>query len=223
MQLASDVAAYRQGLMPRPPADPLGERQLPRRRAELDLLWDCLCLRLQAAGGDPIAGKRLVADLALMDTRALRLLVAYGRVHHREHRIVGLAGSGYLWGGDDAAIYAGAAEDARRRGRCYMYLYSLFHRQGAAVAIAQLALDAVQAGPGSADDLRALIAADRVSVEDVLAEMIRAVRQQPGGEDALRRVGEAHADVLLPRRVIQDLERHLGQALSLLHSPDPAA
>lgn len=213
LALAAEAAEYGQDGRTRPAADPLGMRGLPDRRDALDGLWRGLCDRLAAIGPRAIEGRALVVQMGLRDTRALRLLVAYGRVWHHEHKIVGVAGSGYLWGGDDPKVYKAAAEDARRRGRCYLFLSALFRRQGSAMAIAQLALDAVGHGAGEAgppaDDLAALVAAEGVRIGDVLGALIGVLSETPDGREVLQQVASEHAAVLLPASVADELARDL--------------
>src|ERR1035437_2575733 len=67
----------------RTPADPMGMRGLPNLRSELNALLIQLCRRVIAAGPRGITGSRLATELCLHGTRPIRLLAAYGHVHHR--------------------------------------------------------------------------------------------------------------------------------------------
>jgi len=80
------------------PADCLGVRGLPAVRAELDALVDELCDRLRIVGAKGLRGQQIVAEMNLTGTRALRLLVAYAQVRLGRTEIVGVPGSGYVWG-----------------------------------------------------------------------------------------------------------------------------
>ena len=97
---AASVAAWS-------PADCLGKRGLPAVRADLDALVEDLCCRVRAAGEKGLRGRQLAAEMALTGTRALRLLVAYAQIARGRREIVGVPGSGYVWGP--------AAPEARRK------------------------------------------------------------------------------------------------------------
>ena len=190
--------------------DCLGVRGLPATRTELDALVVNLLHRIQVAFPFSIKGKVLVARMGLQDTRALRLLIAYARIHWRRHEIVGVPGEGYRWGGEDPAIYKAAGNDVFRRARCYLFLASLYRRQGTATAIAQLALDAIgHAVPADQsarnDDLAALVAVEGVGVGDVLDALIGELAASAEGRQALERAGSKHASVLMPKAVVDGI------------------
>lgn len=205
------------------PADCLGERGLPETRDALDALWRLLEDILRVASPHSIAGGTLVERLGIRDTRALRLLVAYGRIHHQQHRIVGVPGSGYVWAGELKALYRAAAADAQRRGRCYFYLVSLYKRQGIATAMAQLALDFVSErtadGVPHADDLAALAAAEGVGPADVLDALIGELAASPEGRQAIERVAARRADVLLTPEVRRGILNHLDAVRQAVAGP----
>ncbi len=104
---------YQRGRARRKAADPIGVSGLPETRNELNGLLLELCNRLAAAGGQKVSGKRLVLDLGLRDERTLRLLMAYGHVHHRIRQLVGIEGSGYVWGDLAEGAYEQSAAIAR--------------------------------------------------------------------------------------------------------------
>ena len=198
----------------RTPGDPLGQRGLPETRYGLDFLAQDLCRRLQAAGSTGIRGRQLVAELALQDTRALRLLVAYARVHKHVHQIVGVPGSRYFWGDCfEKGLYKQAIADCQRRGRCYFFIAALHGRQGTAMAAAQMVFDwfEQQVPPEArrSDDLAALVAAEGVGVADVLDAIITRLAATAEGKKALADVGQRHAQVLLPAEVLARLATKL--------------
>jgi hypothetical protein len=198
------------------PGDCLGLRGLPDTRIGLDALVADLLTRMQTSYPQSVASSSLVLNLGLDDTRALRLLIAYARIHWRRHEIVGVPGEGYRWGGEDPAIYKAAGNDVFRRARCYLFLASLYRRQGTATAIAQLALDAIGHRTGIEayghrpnDDLAALVAAEGVGVGDVLDALIGELAASEEGRQALERAGTKHAEVLMPKAVVDDIIRGL--------------
>ena len=207
--LADLAQAYRGGNLKRPAADPIGMRGLPRDRAALDALLARLCDRLKSTRDAGLRGRQLVEELSLTDARALRLLVAYGRVHRGVDEIVGLHGDGYYWGPTAPVARDHAVRQADRMGRCWFFLRTLLARGGAAMAIAQAVFAFAQ--PGNSDDLGALIAARGIQPADVLSSMISLLSASPEGRKRLAEIGREHADVLVPRDVLvsiaEDLER----------------
>lgn len=207
--------------MSRPQADPLGMRGLPDRRDQLDRKADLLCVWLRGRGKTGLSGKSLASNLYLRDTRALCLLVAYARVHKHRHEIVGIPGQGYVWGdadsGTDASggIYKRAIRDAKRRGRCYLFIASLHGRKGVAMAAAQMVFDFMSTegddGERHTDDLAAMLALDGSSVADSLDAFITKVASTDDGRAALRTVAEKHRDVLLPGEVLDGVLADLDQ------------
>jgi len=212
--LAEHAREYRK--RNRPAADPLGVAGLPDERDQLDALLADLCRRLIAALGGMVKGHRLALDLELEDTRALRLLCAYGHVHHRIRQIVGIAGVGYCWGDGPRApadIYCVATGQARAMGRCHFYLSAIYSHRPAAVEVAQLCLDLVRQGPDQRrDELAAILAADGVGTEQLLDGMLGLVRGTPDGVGVLRRLGRRHSDVLMPMEAVRELQVHLTAA-----------
>jgi len=208
LPLAVDDSAYTSGRMERPQADPLGQRGLPAARRELDLLADSLCRRLPAAGSDGIPGRILCRLLDVPDTRALRLLVAYARVHLHVHQIVGRPGSGYVWGDVDSTggIYRRAVADNRRRGRCHFFIAALHSRQGPAMEAVQLVFDfmehEVPADQRHNDDLSALLAATGTDIADFLDAFVTRLAATDKGQKILADAGQKHADILLPAETL---------------------
>lgn len=184
------------------PADCLGIRGLPKMRYELDALAHRLCQRLAAAGGAGVTGSRLATELGLTSTRALRLLVAYSRVHHHYHQIVGLPGFGYLWGECAPAVYKTAIRCAERMARCFFFIAALHRRQGAAIAAVQLMFDFLEynvpEGQRHHDDLAALVASEGVNVTQFLDSFMGSLAETDQGRRVLANVGRRHAAVLVP-------------------------
>lgn len=197
-KLKADVSEYTPQ-DPRPQADPLGERGLPRTRAGLDAKLYELIERIKAAGVGGINGRDLALDLGLRDARAVRLLVAYARVHNHVHQIIGMPGNGYMWGDLKPDIYAHAIADSQRRARCYFYTATLLKRQGVAMSAAQMVFDFMEASPhaGDSDDLAALVAAEGTSVADFLDAFITKLGQTAGGKAALAAIGKKHSQLLM--------------------------
>jgi hypothetical protein len=204
---ADAVAATRRARAARPvlegPADCLGMRGLPTSREAVNGLVTELCRRLEAAGGEIVPSATLVDGLRLQDARALRLLIAYARIRCNRFQVIGQPGSGYLWGGDDAAAYTAASKRAYWMGRCYIFLYSLYHREGAAVALAQLPLLAIGdpsvtgADAPATDDLAALVAVRGVSLGQVLDTLVGRLSTTAAGREALQTVAVKHSAVML--------------------------
>ena len=198
--------------------DPIGVGGLPATRRELNILLRDLCCRLISAAGSLVGGLRLARDLHLRDTRSLRLLVAYGHVHHRLRAIVGIPGSGYCWGDladDPRRVYDTVAAQARRMGQCWLWLATLYGRAPAQVELAQLVLGYDQPGQRPSE-LAALLAADGVGQEEIIDAMIRVVAAQPSGRDVLRRLGDRHRDVLFTSQSLATIRDHLTSALAAL-------
>jgi len=198
-------------------ADPIGMRRLPDDRAALnDLLLD-LCCRLVAAQGVMMDGRRIVSDLQLSGTRALRLLVAYGHVHHRIRQIVGTPGEGYAWGDFDPTLLPRMAAHARRMGRCWFFNATLYGSKPPAVEAAQLLMEFVGdagASHGRQDELSALMAVEGVGIEQVLSVVMEALSQTQPGQEALARLGKRHHQVLLPSETISRIEQGLEGVLA---------
>jgi len=210
----------------RAPADPLGMRGLPEDREALDETLRDLCRRLIAAKGEFLGGGYLAGSMRLTDTRTLRLLVAYGRVHHRIREIVSMPGEGYCWGAFRPELYDAGAAQFRRMGLCYLFSAGLLRRKAPVVELAQLALDFVKQsrGPDQAttpfDEFDAWMAGEDISAGDVLDAMIKAFGATEDGRAALRYVGHKHASLLLPpetrRQLIDQLDGVRRQLVELL-------
>jgi hypothetical protein len=199
-------------------ADPLGLRGLPEHRADLDKLLAELCERLISLEGRKMTGRRLVEELRLRNTRALRLLVAYGHVHHRLRAIVGSPGEGYRWGEHCRGVYGIMAGHARRMGRAWFFISTLYGKGKPAVEAAQLLLDFVGEGaaPRRNDELSALMAAEGVRAEDVVDALVESLAQTDRGREALSRVGRRHAGVLLPAETVNRLQLLISEVQSIL-------
>jgi hypothetical protein len=197
------------GKDPRVAADPIGRAGLPSTREGLNALLLDLCRRLISAGGSGLGGRRLALEMNLRGTRALRLLVAYGHVHHRLRQIVGVPGLGYKWGDFWPQIYKTMAAQARQMGRCFFFNSALYSHRPPAIEAAQLVLDFVgQAGDQSKparDELSVMMAAENVGIEDVLSAVMELLADSHAGRAALVRVGRKHAQVLLPTDAVRSI------------------
>jgi len=212
--LATTAAEYRARKGPvRPGADPLGVAGLPEARGDLNCLLLDLCHRLVVAGGAFILGRRLVQELRVENERALRLLVAYGRVHHHIRPIVGIYGQGYCWADladKPTAVYALARGQAVATARCHLFLSTLFGRDDGAMGLVQMVFPFAANDP--ADDLAALLTAKGIGHEQVLEAMIahcRAAGEE--GVQAIRRVAARNQDVLIPADRLADIRKRLGE------------
>lgn len=225
--LPQTAASYRHGRRPRSQADPIGLAGLPGDRGDLDALLVDLCRRLRAAGSVGLSGRRLADDLELPDTRCLRHLIAYGHVHHRIRQIVGVPGQGYVWGDANPELYRTQAAACHQMGRCHLFLSMLYRRRPAATQMAQLVLDFVRhgddgsAGPGEQqrrqpDELSAMMASEGVQVGDVIDALISQLASTDDGREILRRVGDRHAEVLIPAERLATARAALAQLQSAL-------
>lgn len=186
----------------RPPADPIGRGGLPADRGQLDAMLCNLCDRLIAAGGRALGGKAIIYELRLPCTRSLRLLVAYGHVHHKLRAIVGLPGEGYLWGEHRPGIYEKVANMSRQMGRGFFFNATLYGKGRPAVEAAQLLLDFVGDGRVNqrsrhGDELSAMVAAEGLTIEDVLGSIFETLTQTETGKATLTRLGTKHRQFLL--------------------------
>jgi hypothetical protein len=199
----------------RPGADPIGIGGLPDNRADINSLLLDLCRRLIVAGGTFLRGDRLVEALQISNERTLRLLVAYGRVHHHIRPIVGIYGEGYCWADladNPAAVYILARGQAVATARCHLFLSTLFGRDDGAMGLVQLVFPFAATAP--ADDLAALLTAKGIGHEQVLEAMIAHCRASgEEGVAAIRRVAARNQDVLIPADRLADIRRHLHDAL----------
>jgi len=195
----------------REPADPIGLRGLRNWRVGLNNELADLCDRLIGAGGQTLRGRQLATEMDLTGTRALRLLVAYGHVHHRLRQIVGVPGDGYVWGPARPAVYAEMTAHARQMGRCWLFNATLYGRRSAVVEAAQLAFDWVGGLPGDpdrkprSDELAGLMASEGVGVEELLEAMVTRLSRTDHGRKVLGRVGSRHASLMVPADAFAEL------------------
>ena len=213
-ELPPHARQYCKGGRQRAPADPLGIDGFPRNRAALDFMVRQLSRLLQAGG--TWAGRLLAQRIFHADnTRNVRHLVAYARVHHHVHQIVGVAGNGYFWAEADDETgrkqLAGAVATAMRMGRCYFYIAALHRRQGTAMAAVQMVLDFMghHADGGKPDELAALVASEGATVEQFLDAFVGTLAKTDKGRAALAGVGNKHAAVLLPKDLIAGVADNL--------------
>lgn len=213
VELAAHAREYDEGKR-RPPADPLGREGFPRHRDALDLMVRQLREYLEPAADDGVTGLRLAgAILDTADTRRLRLLVAYARVHSHVHQIVGLPGQGYVWA--DSGTEAGratldaAVERAAQMARCFLFIAALHRRRGAVMAAVQMVFDFMQhdvaEGDRRTDDLAALFAAEGASIEKFLDAFVGELAKSEAGRKALSDAGRKHRQYLIPADVREQL------------------
>lgn len=214
-RLAGRAATYRGDRGSRPPADPIGQRGLPEYRGDLDRLVTSLCDRLNGAGSIGVRGKQLVEELRLRDARALRLLVAYTRVHQHNRNIVGVPGCRYYWAPAVPKLVARMIRDARWRARCYFKIAAVLEGHGVASSMVQLMFDFmgenVPPEKRRADDLAALMAAEGVTPETFLDVLVGRLAETDEGKKALAGVGAKHAAVLLPAETLKRLAGKLDE------------
>jgi len=213
IELAAHAREYDNGKR-RPPADPLGRQGFPKHRAALDLMAGQLREYLERAGEKGLTGLRLAgAILDTSDTRRLRLLVAYARVHKHVYQIVGLPGHGYKWADGTAeagrAILDEAVERATQMARCWLFIAALHRRRGAVMAAVQMVFDFMQhdvaEGDRRTDDLAALFAAEGASIEKFLDAFVGELAKTEAGRQALAEAGRKHQQYLLPAAVREQL------------------
>ncbi len=199
----------RKGRKRRAGADPIGVGGLPPTRAELNAKLRELCNRLAAAGGKFVGAKRLIGELGLKDTRTLRLLMAYGRVHHRIRELVGVEGVGYCWAGGPAAppnVYGQAAAIARRKGLCSMFLASLYGKTPAAVAMAQMALEFSGGLEGlGCDELDAWMAGENVTPAKLIEAFVDVFAATDDGRAALAAAARKRPGLFLDAKAAEKL------------------
>ena len=158
----ADRAEFYAADWPRPPCDPIGLRGLPTSRDALDATVADLVSRIRSARERGVSGAHLAREMALSGPRAIRALVQYAQVYHRESRVIGMPGHGYYWGHSRPDLYRQVIAECRRRARSAFARASLLQFAGAP-GLHQLVLDflAPDPGPGEpADELSALLAAD---------------------------------------------------------------
>lgn len=209
--------------MRRRAADPIGMAGLPNTRAALDDLVVELCQRLWSAGTDYIPGHVLAQELRLTGgTRSLRELCAYSHVHHRIRAIVGVPGSGYVWGPNDDRAYTIMQGQARQMGRCYFFLCALYGHGTPAVEAAQMLLDFVDVDGGdrreNPDDLATLMQAEGVHVDQVLSAIIDRLSETDDGRRVLHVIGQKHQSVLVSAAALGQAEQAMQQALAMIQS-----
>lgn len=211
--LAQHARDYGKG--ERPPADPIGQRGLPTFRGDLDCLLTDLCARLEAAASNGVRAKQLVEELRLRDARALRLLVAYARVHQHNRDIVGVPGCRYYWAPAVPKLVAAMIRDARWRARCYFKIAAVLEGHGVASSMVQLMFDFmgenVPPEKRRADDLAALMAAEGVTPETFLDTFVGRLADTDDGKRILAQVGTKHAAVLLPAETLKRLAAKLDE------------
>ena len=191
-------------------------RGLPDTMAGLVALAGELCRRLRAVGEGTISGKRLAADLGLVNARALRQLVAFIRVAWGLQEIVGIPGHGYCWGPADPDVYARLARHAQRMGRDWLYIAALYGEGDADFNVAQMMLEfastahqrtALGLGDGAGDaGLADLAERKGVSLGGLIDRMLEFMSAHPQvyGKD-LERVGRKHAKALVSAEILADV------------------
>ena len=127
---------------------------------------------------------------------------------------------GYFWApcvSDDFRKHVAAING--RMGRCFFYLRSLIQRKGIAMAAVQTVFDWVERPTDSKqnDDLAALVAAEGITMTDVFESMVTRLGETEEGKKVLQTVGTKHAELLVPRDVLDDaLAAVDGARMSLL-------
>lgn len=223
--LARRASAYSADGKRRPAADPIGMSGLPDTRGGLNTLLLNLCERLASAGGRDLAGKQLAEELGLRDTRCLRLLVAYGHVHHRLRQIVGTPGSGYCWGDLRPEVYSEMAAASRRMGLCFLFNASLYSRRPAAIEMAQLTLDLAEKSARQepdqvgTDELTAWLTTEGTTHADLVEAMVELFAQTKTGREALQNAGRNHPGAFFDAQAIREIEDRLQSALALVRAP----
>lgn len=216
----------------RPKADPLGLSGLPTKRDDLNYMVLRLCQYLINAGKTGIGGKglaRLLFDST--DTRTVRHLVAYARVHKHRHEIIGLPGSGYAWGPAAPELYQRSIGDNEQRARDHFFIAALLKRQGVAMGAVQMIFDFmghnVPADRRRDDNLAAMFAAEGTSVSDFLDAFVTELAKTEDGKRVLADAGRKHAAYLLTGEAFEQLRvevRSIGDAATkALQSIDAAA
>jgi len=220
---ASARGSFRKRRKRRAGADPIGVGGLPGTRAELNAKLLQLCNRLAAAGGKFVGAKRLVAELELKDTRTLRLLMAYGRVHHRIRELVGVEGVGYCWAAGPAAppdVYAQAAAISRRKGLCSMFNASLYGKTPAAVQMAQMALEfSGGAATLGCDELDAWMAGENVTPAKLIEAFVDVFAATDDGRAALAAAARKRPGLFLDAEAAEKLR---ASAMQILDAVDAA-
>ncbi len=217
--LPSTAAEYGHGRRTRVGADPIGLSGLPATREGLNARLLELCNRLAAIGGLRVNAQRLVEEMELSGDRTLRLLMAYGHVHHRIRELVGIEGVGYCWGADNPDAIAQAARIAKRKGLCYMFLSSLYGKQSLAVQLVQMALNFRKAdgqADGQADELDVWVAAENVTPATLVESFVSALSETPEGVDALQQAAHKRPGIFLSKEISDKLQEHARGLLDIL-------
>jgi len=228
IQLPDRAAAYTgRGRIKRIQADPLGLAGFPDTRAALNGMVTMLCRELVMAGGEARVGAELSRELFATDeTRPVRHLVAYARVHRRVHQIVGIPGAGYVWA-DPATetgrqILGSAVDTATRMARCFLFIAALHRRRGVAIAVVQMLFDFMQhnvpADQRRSDDLAAMFAAEGVGIAGILDAFIGELAQTAEGKATLAAAGAKHAQYLITAEAHEQLLAQVDAAASQLAS-----
>ena len=215
-KLPASASEITRGLCGRYPADPIGMGPIPSERSSLDFLVEKLCKYLKNLNGSTVNGKHLSLELFNeVNTRALRLLVAYARVYHHIKEIVGVPGSGYAWANLQTErgqkLLTQAILQAKQMGRCFFFIAANHKHDSTAMTAAQMVFDWFKSGgaiskdePG--DELSALVNSQGIGVADMLEALVELMGETPDGREALYKVGERHGDLLLPRGVAKQLK-----------------
>jgi len=228
INLPDKADAYRgRNRIKRHPADPLGLAGFPDTRRALDAMVLMLCSDLRITGGRVLAGVEIARRLFDGDdTRRVRHLVAYARVHKRIHQIVGTPGSGYVWA--DPATEAGcdllatAIDSATQMARCFLFIAALHRRQGGTMAAVQMVFDFMQHNVPEderrSDDLATMFAAENVSIAGFVDALITQLAKTDEGKAALAAAGAKHAQYLITAEAHEQLLAKIEAASSSLDS-----
>ena len=224
--LPDNASAYQgNGRRKRVIADPIGLDGFPSTRRALNGMVTILCAELVRACGQTVRGRDL-ADLLFgtSDTRSVRKLVAYARVHKRLALIVGVPGSGYLWAdpktdaGRDALTTAAAA--STQMARCFLYIAALHRRTTAVVSTVQMVLDFMghetPEGQTQDDELAAMLAAEGAGIGDFLDALLGHLAKTDSGRQHLAAAGAKHAQVLITEEARQAMLAQIAEATAVL-------
>ena len=237
--LPDSAAAYKgKGRQRRVCADPIGLDGFSDSRGAVDGMVTILRNRLFLAAGQPVKGRDLARDLfGDDDTRKVRKLVAYARVHKHVYQIVGVPGLGYLWANPQTehgrAALANAIEASMQMGRCFFYIAALHRREGAVMSAVQLIFDFMEhsgEGQGRNDELAAMFAAEGATIEGFLDAFMGHLAKTDEGRKVLAEAGAKHAQWLLTEETrqamlakIQEAQGNLTTIAQSLGKAAPAA
>lgn len=227
IDLPDHASAYGPGKRSRVPADPIGLHGFGNDRRSVNAMVTLLCQDLRIAGGQPVKGKFLARQLfGTEDTRPVRKLVAYARVHKHMFQIVGVPGTGYLWADPKTAwgrdALHTAIDAAMQMGRCFMFIASLHRREGAMISAVQMIFDFMEhnvpEGERRNDELAAMFAAEGATIEGFLDAFMAHLAKTDKGRQALATAGAKHAQWLLPEETRQAMLAHIEQAKGTLNA-----